>query len=247
MLHFLLTKQLSVIRWKIPDDRLPLFEITFPETSLLEVLETHDQRPTHILDNGLLLFFSETFAFICPCHSTSDQGPLLHYLTTKTLLLLPRDETWLGCVRLSHPSSCMLVNHGPSQQSSREKYKLWEWGATARYYTSHTKTMVSTRKSVPRSNRHWTNRRPHKHRKETQTDMVWPCLPFIRSRQNHFARHSERGKKTRRTKEEVGRQHQGMDRPGVHQVPEDSGEQLKMEATGCKIICGAPTTLAVKG
>ena len=48
-------------------------------------------------------------------------------------------------------------------------------------------------------------------------------------------------------KEEVGRQHQGMDRPGVRQVPESSGKQGKMEKTGCKIICGAPTTLAVKG
>ena len=38
-----------------------------------------------------------------------------------------------------------------------------------------------------------------------------------------------------------------MDRPGVRQVPESSGEQGKMEKTGCKIICGAPTTLAVKG
>ena len=47
--------------------------------------------------------------------------------------------------------------------------------------------------------------------------------------------------------EEVGRQHQGMDRPGVRQVSEGSGEQGKMEKTGCKIICGAPTTLAVKG
>ena len=45
---------------------------------------------------------------------------------------------------------------------------------------------------------------------------------------------------------EVGRQYQGMDRPGVRQVPEGSGEQGKMEKTGCKIICGAPTTLAVK-
>ena len=54
-------------------------------------------------------------------------------------------------------------------------------------------------------------------------------------------------KKTKRTKEEVGRQHQGMDRPGVQQVPEGSGEQGKMEKTGCKIICGAPTTLTVKG
>ena len=49
------------------------------------------------------------------------------------------------------------------------------------------------------------------------------------------------------TEEEVGRQHQGMDRPGVRQVPEGSGEQGKMEGTGCEIICGAPTTLAVKG
>ena len=30
-------------------------------------------------------------------------------------------------------------------------------------------------------------------------------------------------------------------------VPEGSGEEEKMEKTGCKIICGAPTTLAVKG
>ena len=47
-------------------------------------------------------------------------------------------------------------------------------------------------------------------------------------------------------KEEVGRQHQGMDRPGLRQVPEGSGEQGKMEETGCEIICGAPTTLVVK-
>ena len=67
---------------------------------------------------------------------------------------------------------------------------------------------------------------------------VWP---------NHFARHSERGKKTRQTEEKVGRQHQEMDRPGVNQVPEGSGEQRKMEETGCEIICGVPTTFVVKG
>ena len=93
----------------------------------------------------------------------------------------------------------------------------------------------------------WTTRRPPDHRKETQTAVVWSCLQFIRSGQNHLARHSERGKKTRRTEEEPGRQHQGMDRPGVQQVPEGSGEQGKMKKTGCKIICGAPTTLEVKG
>ena len=37
-----------------------------------------------------------------------------------------------------------------------------------------------------------------------------------------------------------------MDRPGVRQVPEGCGEHRTMEETGYKIICGAPTTLAVK-
>ena len=89
----------------------------------------------------------------------------------------------------------------------------------------------------------WTTSKPDD-RKETQTAVAWSCFPFTRFGQNHLAKHSERGKKTKQTEEEVGRQHQGMDRPGVRQVPEGSGEQ---EKTGCKIICGAPTTLAVKG
>ena len=83
--------------------------------------------------------------------------------------------------------------------------------------------------------------------KETQTAVVRSCLPFIRSGQDHLARHSERGKKPRQTEEEVGRQHQGMDRSGVLQVPEGSGEQGETEKTGCKIICGAQTTLTIKG
>ena len=45
----------------------------------------------------------------------------------------------------------------------------------------------------------------------------------------------------------VEKQHQGMDSPGVRQVEEGSGEQRKMEETGCEMICGAPTTLAVRG
>ena len=76
-----------------------------------------------------------------------------------------------------------------------------------------------------------TTRRPPDHGKETQTAVVWSCLAFIRSGQNHLARHSARGKKTRQTEEEVGRK-QGMDRPGVR---------------GCEIICGAQATHVVKG
>ena len=100
--------------------------------------------------------------------------------------------------------------------------------------------MLPTRKSVPRSSRQLDHTK-------TQTAVVWTCSPFIRSGQNYLARHCKRGKKARQTEEEVGRQHQGMDRPGVWKVQEGSGEQVKMEKTGCKIICGAPTTLVAKG
>ena len=63
--------------------------------------------------------------------------------------------------------------------------------------------------------------------KRLKSAVVWSCFPFIRSCQSHLARHSESGKKTRQTEEEVGRQHQRMDGPGVRQVPEGSGEQGK--------------------
>ena len=46
--------------------------------------------------------------------------------------------------------------------------------------------------------------------------------------------------------DKVGRQHQGMHRPGVCQVPKGSREQGKTLESGCEIICGAPMTL-VKG
>ena len=141
----------------------------------------------------------------------------------------------------------MLVNHGSLQQSAKEEYK--PGNEVLREDTTHLIQRPCYQRGSPCQDPagNWTTRRSPNDRKETQTAVVWSCFPFIRSGQNHLARHSERGKKTRRTKEEVGRQHQGMDRPRFRQVPEGSGEQGKMEKTGCKIICGAPTTLAVKG
>ena len=51
----------------------------------------------------------------------------------------------------------------------------------------------------------------------------------------------ERGKKEKRwTEEEVGRQHQRMDRAGVRQLPERCGEQEKTERAGCKVASDAP-------
>ena len=140
----------------------------------------------------------------------------------------------------------MLVNHGPSQQSSKGEYKPWKWVLPED--TKHLIQKPCYQRGSPYQDPagNWTTRRPPDDRKETQTAVVWSCFPFIRSGRNHLARHSERRKKTRQTEEEVGRQYQGMDRPGVGQVPEGSGEQGKIEKTGCKIICGTPLTLAVK-
>ena len=45
----------------------------------------------------------------------------------------------------------------------------------------------------------------------------------------------------------MGRPHQGMDRPGVHQVAVGSGELRKMEETGCEIVCDAQTTCVFWG
>ena len=92
-----------------------------------------------------------------------------------------------------------------------------------------------------------TTRRSPDRRKETKIAVVLTCLQFIRSGQNHLARLSEKRKKTRQTEEEVRGQHQGTDRPRVRQVPEGSAEQKKMEETGCEIISGTPTTLAIMG
>ena len=77
------------------------------------------------------------------------------------------------------------------------------------------------RKSVPRFSR----QSDSDHRKETQSEVVWKYLPFIKFGQNHLARHSERGEKTRQTEKKLGRQHQGMDKLGVRQVPDGSGKQ----------------------
>ena len=129
----------------------------------------------------------------------------------------------------------MLVNHGPSSQQTPKK-NTSHGNEVLPQDTTHLVQRpcykVGSLCQDPASN--WITRRLPDHDKEMQTAVVWTCLPFIRSGQNHLARHCERGKKTRQTEEEVGRQHQAMDRPGVRQVPEGSGERGKMEETVVK-------------
>ena len=64
--------------------------------------------------------------------------------------------------------------------------------------------------------------------------MVWSCFPFIRFGQNHLARHSERGRRQ-------GKQRKRWE----DNIREWTG--LEFVKSQSKIICGAPTTLAVKG
>ena len=93
----------------------------------------------------------------------------------------------------------------------------------------------------------WTTRRPPDDRKEMQAAVVWSCFQFIRSGQNHLARHSERQKKTRQTEEEVGRQLQRMDALEFGKSQRAMKNRETWRQLVAKIICGAPTTLAVKG
>ena len=44
-----------------------------------------------------------------------------------------------------------------------------------------------------------------------------------------------------------GKTTSGNGQAAVPQVLKGSGEQRKMEETGCEVNCGVPTTLAVKG
>ena len=78
----------------------------------------------------------------------------------------------------------------------------------------------------------------------SSSNVKWPVSPTVCQT---FDLMRSVSLKTRRTEGEVGRQDQGMDRPGVSQVPEGSGELRKLEETGYEVICGAQTTLAVKG
>ena len=81
--------------------------------------------------------------------------------------------------------------------------------------------------------------------------MVWSCLPLIRSGQNHLARHSERGKKTggqRKRWEDNIREWTGLEFAKSQKAVENMEKWRKLVAKSSVLpICGAPTTLVVKG
>ena len=93
---------------------------------------------TEIKVNGQKLETVTSFNYLGSV--TTDEGSkpvILSRIAQTTAALTRRKPVWIDksislapgydrCTALSHPSSCMLVNHGPSQQSSKEEYKPWK-------------------------------------------------------------------------------------------------------------------------
>ena len=81
----------------------------------------------------------------------------------------------------------------------------------------------------------WTTRRPPDHRKETQTAVVWSCLPFITFGQNHLARHSElkggkRQSRQRKSREDNIRKWTGLEFGKSQRAVENSEKWRKLVA-----------------
>ena len=136
----------SVILWrlKVP---LTLFHVADDKISKTKTLPSKDSA--HCISLGSVDGIGNSLRYSPGYHTQQQHWQSLNQFgLTRVFLSAPRYDR---CAPLSNPSSCMLVNHGPSKQSSKEEYKPWKWGATARCYTSHTKTTLPTRKFVPRS------------------------------------------------------------------------------------------------
>ena len=108
------------------------------------------------------------------------------------------------------------------------------------------KDMLPTRKSVPRSSRQLDHTKTTwwSWRDANSSGMV--MFPVHQVWPKPSCKAQWKGEGDKADKGRGGKTTSGNCRPGVQQVPEGSGEQEKMEKTGCKVICGAPTTLAVK-
>ena len=113
-----------------------------------------------------------------------------------------------------------------------------------RYYASHKKTTLPTRKSAPRSNSLLDHMKTWL--KEMHTEAVWTS-PIHQLWPKPSCKAQWKGEEDKADRGRGGKTTSGMERPGVCQVQEGSGEQRKLEESGCEVICGAPTTPADKG
>ena len=106
--------------------------------------------------------------------SLSSKIRLIRFLVTS--IFLDTCESWTITAELQRRIQAMEMTLLPQDTTHLTQRPCYQRGSP---------------RQDPASNR--TTRRPPDHRKATQTAVVWSCLPFIRSGQNHIARHSERG------------------------------------------------------
>ena len=93
---------------------------------------------TEIKVNGQKLETVTSFKYLGPVITDEGSMPEIPSRVAQTTAVLIRlKPVWiyksislsskLRLMRpLSHPTSCMFVNHGPSQQRSKEEYKPWK-------------------------------------------------------------------------------------------------------------------------
>ena len=95
----------------------------------------------------------------------------------------------------------------------------------------------------------WTTRRPADHRKETQTAVVWSCPPVHQVWPKPSCKAQRKGKvrrqgRQRKRWEDNIREWTGLEFAKSQTAVENREKWRKLV---CEIICGASTTLAVKG
>ena len=93
----------------------------------------------------------------------------------------------------------------------------------------------------------WTTRRPPDHRKETESAVVWSCLPFMRSGKKPSCKAQWKREEDKADRGRGGKTTCGNGLAWSSASPRGQWRTEENGETGCKIICGAPTTLVFKG
>ena len=122
---------------------------------------------------------------------------------------------------MPHPSSCMLVNHEPSLQSCKEEIQAMEMRCYRKILRISYKDRVTNeevRAKIQQAIRPQKDLTIVKRRELKWYGHVSRSSGLART----ILQGTVKGRRRHGTQEEVGRQHQGMDRPGVRQVPEGS-------------------------
>ena len=138
----------------------------------------------------------------------------------------------------------MLVNHGPSQQSSKEEYKPWKLGSTARYkdHVTNKEVLAKIQQAI----------RTHedlltiaKRRKLKWYGHVCRSSGLAKTISQGTVTGRRRLGRLKKRREDNIKKWAGLEFAKSQRAVEKSGEQRKMEETGHEVICGAPTTPAI--